>query len=162
MYSHYRDSQGALLFFDLTDRTTFQHLSFWLEKINDHAEKDTIIMAIGNKYDLVKDNPDDRQITTQEAEDFTRKCSLLYNETSAKTGYNVKEAFENLIESKIYKSVISENAIAIHENQKKGNSRDEEKRKREVGMTLRINNNFGKREGEEATSEEKKQDSCCT
>lgn len=55
-------------------------------------------MAIGNKYDLVKENPGDRQITTQEAEDFARKCEILYNETSAKTGHNVKEAFESLIE----------------------------------------------------------------
>ena len=59
-------------------------------------------MAIGNKYDLVKDNPDDRQVATAEAEDFARKCNMLYNETSAKTGYNVKEAFETLIESKTF------------------------------------------------------------
>ena len=75
-------------------------MTFWLEEIEDHAEKDTIVMAIGNKYDLVKDNPDDRQVTTAEAEDFARKVGILYNETSAKTGYNVKEAFESLIESK--------------------------------------------------------------
>lgn len=88
------------MFFDLTDRTTFDHLSFWLNEIEDHAEKDTVVTLIGNKYDLVKDNPDDRQVTEKEAEDFAKKCGLQYIETSAKTGHNVKEAFETLIESK--------------------------------------------------------------
>ncbi len=92
-----------MLFFDLTDRLTFQHLPYWLEAINDHAEKDTMVMSIGNKFDLVKDSPDDRKVSRQEAEDFSRKNSILYDEASAKTGHNVKEAFENFIESEKYR-----------------------------------------------------------
>jgi len=99
---HYRESHGALLFFDLTDRGTFEHVLFWLNKIADHAEEDTIVMLIGNKSDLVEENPASRQVTTQEAQDFARKYGLLYNETSAKTGSNVKEAFNELLESKEY------------------------------------------------------------
>jgi small GTP-binding protein len=88
------------LFYDLTDRGTFDHLSFWLNEIQDHAEEDTIVMLVGNKCDLVKENPDERQVTTKEAEEFAKSCGTMYSETSAKTGENVKEAFESLLESK--------------------------------------------------------------
>ena len=100
-YRHYREAQGALLFFDITDRTTFENLSFWLSKIEDHAEKDTKVMLVGNKYDLAKENPDDRQVSANEAERFAKDHGLMYFETSAKSGYNVKEAFETLVEGNI-------------------------------------------------------------
>jgi Ras family len=56
-------------------------------------------MLIGNKQDLVQDNPDLRKVTEIEAQSFADKFKLLYSETSAKTGHNVKEAFEFLVES---------------------------------------------------------------
>jgi len=146
--AHYRESHGALLFFDLTDRTTFEHLSFWLNEIENHAERDTIVMLIGNKCDLAKENPDERQVSTREAEDFAKKCGLIYNETSAKTGENVKEAFEYLIET-------------IHKGQKKkGPSNNDKMRKEEENMRIRINNNFP-RPADGGNPTPPKQDSCC-
>ena len=56
-------------------------------------------MLIGNKLDLVQENGDERKVQKQEVEDFCKKYNLLYGETSAKSGDNVKESFENLIES---------------------------------------------------------------
>jgi Ras family. len=59
-------------------------------------------MLIGNKADLVEEDPSLRKVTIEEATDFARKYNLLFMETSAKTGHNVKEAFESLVESKQY------------------------------------------------------------
>jgi len=145
--AHYRGSHGALLFFDLTDRSTFDHLSFWLKAIEDHAEKETMIMVIGNKYDLVQDNDDKRKVTRKEAEDFAKKCGLMYNETSAKTGHNVKEAFEDFIET-------------IHEAQKSYNE-DEIRQHEEDKLKIRLTKNFGNPEGE-ADAQPPKQDCCCS
>ncbi len=82
----------------MTDRSTFEHLGFWLNEIDDHAEKDTVVMVIGSKFDLVENDPSERGVPKEEAEKFAREYGLLYNETSAKTGHNIKEAFESLIE----------------------------------------------------------------
>ena len=89
-----------MLFYDLTDKTTFQNTANWLREIHDHTEEGIVIMLIGNKYDLVLENPSVRQVSIEEATNFVKKYQLLYMETSAKTGYNVKEAFETLVESK--------------------------------------------------------------
>ena len=102
MKRHYRGSHGALLIFDLTDRSTFEHLEFWLGQIEDHAEKDTVTMIIGHKCDLVENDPSERQVTRREAEAFAEKYGLVYNEASAKTGAHVKESFEDLIECKFF------------------------------------------------------------
>lgn len=57
-------------------------------------------MLIGNKYDLVEINPDLREITDVDVGKFCKKEYLMFSEVSAKTGYNVRESFENFIESK--------------------------------------------------------------
>lgn len=98
MFRHYRKSAGALLFFDLTDKSTFHNTESWLKEIKNYTEENTAIMLVGNKYDLVQENPSSRQVKLEEITKFTDKYNLMYAETSAKTGYNVKEAFEGLIE----------------------------------------------------------------
>lgn len=89
-----------MLFFDLTDAMTFEHTRDWLSEIHEHTEDDIIVMLIGNKYDLVLENPAQRAVSEEEAINFATVNGLLYNETSAKTGHNVKEAFESLVECK--------------------------------------------------------------
>lgn len=70
----------------------------WFREIKNYAEEDTAIMLVGNKYDMVQGNTYARAVSTEEASKFADKYNLMYAETSAKTGYNVKEAFESLIE----------------------------------------------------------------
>ncbi len=89
------------MFFDLTDRSTFQNTYDWLQEIKNFAEEDTAAMLVGNKYDLVEHNTSMRAVSLDEATKFADKANLMYAETSGKTGYNVKEAFEGLIEGKM-------------------------------------------------------------
>ena len=56
-------------------------------------------MLIGNKLDLVEEDPQKRKINKNEVETFAKKNDLLYEETSAKSGLNVKESFEKLVQS---------------------------------------------------------------
>ena len=57
-------------------------------------------MLIGNKHDLVSDGGSTRAIKENDAIAFAENNGLMYSETSAKTGYNVKESFESLVEGK--------------------------------------------------------------
>ena len=89
-----------MLFFDLTDRTSFENTISWLKEIKDHTEEGIVVMLVGNKYDLASENPSIRAVSRDETERFAKQYNLNYMETSAKTGYNVRESFEFLVESK--------------------------------------------------------------
>lgn len=47
--SYYRGAVGALLVYDITDRESFNHVPTWLKEIEENAEKDCLIMLVGNK-----------------------------------------------------------------------------------------------------------------
>ena len=68
--AHYRKSAGALLFYDLTDRKSFDHVLEWLNLIYEHTEEGIVVMLVGNKFDLVKDNEEKRAISKKDIEKF--------------------------------------------------------------------------------------------
>lgn len=53
---------------------------------------DVIIVLVGNKTDL----SDKREVTTQQGEDEAKKNNLMFVETSAKVGHNVKVLFRRI------------------------------------------------------------------
>jgi Ras-related protein Rab-2A len=87
--SYYRGAAGALLVYDITRRDTFQHLNRWLEEAKSHAQPNMVILLIGNKNDLEHR----RAVSTEEGMAFAAANNLLFMETSAKTAYNVEQAF---------------------------------------------------------------------
>merc|ERR1711990_1204661 len=87
--SYYRGAAGALLVYDITRRSTFNHLTSWLTDARNLTNPNTVIMLIGNKCDLAEQ----RDVTFEEANAFAEENGLLFLETSAKTGQNVEEAF---------------------------------------------------------------------
>jgi len=92
--SYYRDGQGAILVYDVTDRNTFIKLGTWLEELNTYCNKmDIVKMIVGNKIDLA-----DREVSTEEALQFARRHQTLYIESSAKTADGVKCCFEELVQ----------------------------------------------------------------
>lgn len=111
---YYRGSVGALLLFDLTKIDSFQSISAWLNDVREIARPECVVALIGNKLDLC---PQSRQsdeqnekdanseqdkenfVSREEAEKFAQKNSMLYYEVSAKTGQNVKAAFDGLVEA---------------------------------------------------------------
>lgn len=89
----FRESNGAILVFDLTNRTTFEHLNEWIKDLKNNAPEDCQIYVAGNKSDL----EDQRQVLNAEIQDFIEDHSeVKYLECSAKTGTNVVLMFEDL------------------------------------------------------------------
>ena len=87
---YYRGSAGAFLVFDITNRDTFDNIGRWLQDIKDVARSDVVTLLIGNK----SDKADQRQVSTEEAQEFAKKNSMQYFETSAKTGSNISESID--------------------------------------------------------------------
>jgi len=90
---YYRGAVGALMVFDVTKAASFKNAEKWLQELREHADADIVIMMVGNKTDL----KNQREVATEEAKKFAQKNNLLYIETSALDGSNIKEAFQQTI-----------------------------------------------------------------
>ena len=87
---------GALLFYDITRYKTFDGLDEWLEILrNDEDNADMPIILIGTKCDL----DDFRTLDIEDAKAYARDNDLLgYVETSSKTGENIDETMQILVD----------------------------------------------------------------
>lgn len=90
--SYIRDSSVAVVTYDITKRSTFLNTTKWIEDVRSERGNDVVIMLVGNKTD----KSEERQVSTQEGEEQAEKESVLFIETSAKEGYNVKALFRKL------------------------------------------------------------------
>ncbi|PWA18749.1 hypothetical protein CCH79_00005648, partial [Gambusia affinis] len=85
--SYIRDSTIAVVVYDITNLNSFQQTSKWIDDVRTERGSDVIIMLVGNKTDLA----DKRQVSVEAAERKARELNVMYIETSAKAGYNVKQ-----------------------------------------------------------------------
>ena len=71
---YYRGSNGAILIFDLTDQNTFNDLKKWIKDIKNYGEKNTQVIVVGNKLDLVGR----RKVSHSQATNFCRENNYKY------------------------------------------------------------------------------------
>lgn len=87
--SYYRFSAVVLMVFDVTSRSSFEHLHSWLDEVRASASASAVLALVGNKSDL----RDRRCVPREEAEAFAERIGALYYETSALRDRGVTEAF---------------------------------------------------------------------
>jgi small GTP-binding protein len=90
---YYRNAAIAYVLFDLTNERSYTSLERWLTDVREIAEKDVIIVIIGNKADLAEA----REVRTSDAEAFAAANHASYFETSALTGQNISEAIQSVV-----------------------------------------------------------------
>lgn len=106
--SYIRDSSVAVVVFDITsnvqfpisslsyssylDRASFLNTSKWIEDVRNERGNDVIIILVGNKTDL----SEKRQVSVEEGEDKANKEGIMFIESSAKAGFNIKALFRKL------------------------------------------------------------------
>jgi Rab family protein len=95
---HYRKAVGALLVYDVTRKLTFENCIKWYNELKINTEKECVICIVGNKCDLIEENPKRREVSTEEGREFARKNKTLFFEISAKNNNNVVECFEELLQ----------------------------------------------------------------
>jgi Ras-related protein Rab-6A len=77
------------------DAKSFQNTKKWIDDVRAERGNDVIIVLVGNKTDL----NDKREVTTQQGEDEAKKNNLMFVETSAKLGHNVKNLFKRIAQA---------------------------------------------------------------
>ncbi|XP_026075683.1 ras-related protein Rab-6A-like isoform X1 [Carassius auratus] len=90
--SYIRDSTVAVVVYDITNVNSFQQTTKWIDDVRTERGGDVIIMLVGNKTDLA----DKRQVSIEEGERKAKELNVMFIETSAKAGYNVKQLFRRV------------------------------------------------------------------
>ena len=89
----YKQSKGALIIFDLTERESFVKVNKWLESLDMHSDIEIIKYLIGNKVD----KEEEREVTKEEGDEMAQKYDMKYCECSAYTGAGVTQAIDSLV-----------------------------------------------------------------
>ena len=114
---YYRNAQAALVVYDITKSSSLTKAQHWVAELQRQASPGIVIALVGNKLDLTKQTEGDdsganiessvaegaepaeseeidaRKISTKEGRDYAEEESLLFFETSAKSGVNVQQVF---------------------------------------------------------------------
>jgi len=88
--AYYRGSKAAILHYDISDRTSFEHVAAWAAFTLQHTQSDLVLMLVGCKGDLL------RGVSYCEGAELAQHLGALFVETSAKEGSGVEQAFHLL------------------------------------------------------------------
>lgn len=90
--SYIRDSSIAVVVFDITNRASFLNCEQWIQDVRNERGTDVVIMLVANKLDL----SERRQVSKEEGERKAKELGVMFIETSAKDGLNIKSLFRKL------------------------------------------------------------------
>ncbi|ORX61662.1 ras-domain-containing protein [Hesseltinella vesiculosa] len=92
--SYIRDSSVAVVVYDISNRESFNSISKWIDDVRAERGSEAIVVLVGNKTDLEK-----REVTSEEGEKRAKDLNVMFFETSAKAGHNVKNLFKRIAQA---------------------------------------------------------------
>jgi GTPase KRas protein len=89
-----RTGEGFLCVYAMNSRSSYEEIHQFYKQILRVKDRDTFpIILVANKCDL----EGERQVSAQEGKELAKTIGCKYIETSAKSKYNVEEAFHSLV-----------------------------------------------------------------
>jgi len=99
--SYYRGAHGIIITYDITDVESFSHVQMWMSEADKYANQNASRLLVGNKSDLVNK----RAVDKSRAEEVALINNMSFIETSAKTAFNINNAFIKLVSDIMEKHV---------------------------------------------------------
>ena len=126
---YYKDANAVILVYDITDRKSFEDLSYWLSELNQHGSKNVLITIAGNKADIINEE----KVSLTEAKEYAQKAGAEFFLVSAKEDFNVTEMFTDLAMRNYskFKSRFGFETNPKRVNVEKNGSQDKKKKKLE-------------------------------
>ncbi|KAL0486438.1 Ras-related protein Rab [Acrasis kona] len=152
---YYRNADGALLVYDVTDHDTFIRAKNWVKELRKVVGDDITITIAGNKSDMKN-----RQVSDEEVAEYAKSVGAVHLHTSAKANRNVDEAFLDLTKRILEKKSSAPSRTELLGKQNSGIIIDNTERR----VTRTESRMYGKNGGisvadEPKTTQEQKQ--CC-
>ncbi|XP_013061930.2 EF-hand calcium-binding domain-containing protein 4B-like isoform X3 [Biomphalaria glabrata] len=100
--TYFRKADGVIVVYDVTTESTFTNVRNWMTSVKEEVEPGTVIMLLGNKLDMAEDDAF-RPVKEKDGRLLAEHTDMLFYETSAKSGINIKEAmdaFTSLLQEK--------------------------------------------------------------
>ena len=91
--AYYKNSVCAFVVYDITNHKSFESVQSWIDEYTKQTKKYILLLLIGNKCDLEQN----REVEYKEGENFAKSHGMIFMETSAKTGKNINESFEESV-----------------------------------------------------------------
>ena len=110
----YRNSDGVIIVYDVTSRSTFEKVQEWVHSISEYtdSEKNVQKILVGNKIDLP------RQVSEEEGKKLADLYNIPFFEASAKENIGVDEFMKKIIEDSVLNVIASRKGIELN----KGNN----------------------------------------
>lgn len=89
---YYRDADGALLVYDITDDESFKKVRTWVKELRRIVGDDIDIAIAGNKVDLQRN----RKVDEDEAKRYAESVGATHFNTSAKLNRGLEDVFVDL------------------------------------------------------------------
>ncbi|KAJ8032360.1 Ras-related protein Rab-21 [Holothuria leucospilota] len=89
---YYRDSNGAILVYDITDEDSFSKVKNWVKELKKMLGNEICLCIAGNKIDLEKQ----RTVAVADAEAYAQQVGAKHYHTSAKLNKGIEEMFLEL------------------------------------------------------------------
>jgi len=89
---YYRDANGALLVYDITDNDSFVRVQNWVKELRKMLGNEIVLAIAGNKMDLERN----RVVSVEKAESYAQSVGAKHYHTSAKLNKGVSELFLDL------------------------------------------------------------------
>lgn len=89
---YYRDADGALLVYDITDDESFRKVRTWVKELRRIVGDDIDISIAGNKSDLQRN----RKVSEEDAKKYAESVGATHFNTSAKLNRGLEDVFVEL------------------------------------------------------------------
>uniref|UniRef100_A0A672MHS3 Ras-related protein Rab-21 n=1 Tax=Sinocyclocheilus grahami TaxID=75366 RepID=A0A672MHS3_SINGR len=109
---YYRDSNGALLVYDVTDEDSFQKVKNWVKELRKMLGNEICLCIVGNKIDLEKD----RHVSVEEAEGYAESVGAKHYHTSAKLNKGIEELFLDLCKRTLFLNAVYTVSLSVFHN----------------------------------------------
>jgi small GTP-binding protein len=103
--SYIRNSNISVVVYDITNRESFDNVRNWVDEVRAERSEEVSMILVGNKADLA----DKRMVSLEEGETRAKELGIPHVETSAKTGFNVRNLFIK-VTSEIYLKATGQHA----------------------------------------------------
>ena len=115
--NYYKGSHGIILLYDVTNLQSFENIKSWINQIREEASPNVVIYLVGSKIDL----EEERKVTKKDGEKLAEEFGLPFLEASGKSGINVNEVFDDIVEriDDVYGN-LSKKTTKIYKAKKKG------------------------------------------